>query len=175
MDQKGIIIVGSARRNGNSKKIALYLQHAFSFPLLDLNDFSIHPYNYEHDYTDGDQFQTIVGIILQFDFIIFVTPVYWYNMSTIMKTFMDRLTDLIKVYKTQGRQLKGKQVFSVSCGGDDDMPSYFHEPFRLTSDYLDMQYHGFVHTWVSKNETIPYEVRQRLTQFREMIKGNIKS
>lgn len=171
----GIILLGTARSNGNSFKIAQYLNQSLDFQLIDLNNYSIHPFNYEHNYPKNDAFQHIVNEILAVDIIIFITPVYWYTVSTAMKIFMDRLSDLITIHKNQGRQLKGKFIFSISVGPDDDMPAYFHEPFRLTAEYLDMQYSGFVHTWIVEREAISAEVIQRLIQFQEMIKRNVKS
>ncbi len=173
--QKGIILLGTARRGGNSFKIADYLNQSLHFQLIDLNDSRIYPFNYEHDYPKDDAFLLLVQEILAADVLIFVTPVYWYNVSTTMKLFMDRLTDLITICKQEGRALKGKSVFSVSCGPDPDMPSYFHEPFRLTAEYLDMQYHGFMHAWMDEKEPISEEVIQRLNQFQEKIKRVLKS
>lgn len=174
-NQKGIILLGTARRGGNSFKIANYLNQSLHFQLIDLNDYLIYPFNYEHDYPEDDAFSLIVQEILAADVLVFVTPVYWYSVSTTMKLLMDRLTDLITICKQQGRALKGKRVFSVSCGPDHDMPSYFHEPFRLTAEYLDMSYHGFVHTWIAEKEPISEEVIERLNQFQEKIKRVLKS
>jgi len=170
MHSKGMIILGSARSKGNSYQIAQQLHTTTQFPLFNLNEYHIAPFNYEKLYPKDDDFQVIAQEMLKKDYIILITPIYWYTVSTAMKIFMDRLTDLITIHKKQGRQLKGKCLFSISCGPDDDMPPFFHEPFRLTAEYLDMQYGGYVHTWVEENEPVRDEILQRLQHFTAMIK-----
>ncbi|MFN7119852.1 MAG: flavodoxin family protein [Saprospiraceae bacterium] len=162
-------MVGTARSNGNSSQVAKYLQDLLIFPLIDLNNYTIYPFNYNHDYPEDDDFQFIISSVLRADVIILVTPVYWYTVSTSMKIFMDRLTDLITIHKKQGRLLKGKYLFSMSCGAADDMPDYFHEPFRLTAAYLDLHYGGFVHTWIDNSSIISESVKNRIESFYENI------
>lgn len=67
--------------------------------------------------------------MLHDDKIIFATPVYWYSMSGLMKTFFDRLTDLVTIQKSVGRKLKGKETFLFAVGTDDLLPAGFTIPF----------------------------------------------
>ena len=51
---------------------------------------------------------TIKELNSKYDTWIFVTPVYWYSMSGQMKIFLDRITDLLKWHKDEGRKIRGK-------------------------------------------------------------------
>lgn len=90
--------------------------------------------------------------ISEYDRLIFVTPVYWYSMSGIMKNFFDRITDCLIVEKELGRKLRGKSMGAISCGSDDSQTLGFFEPFRKSAEYLGMQYIGDVHTWIDREK-----------------------
>ena len=119
--------------------------------ILDLNDWNFSYYDYQHRNREDD-FIHIIERVLQHDTLIFASPIYWYTMSAVMKNFFDRLSDLLKIHKEKGRQLRGKTMCVISCNGDaEDYPS-FAKPFELSADYLGMHYGGYTHTWVSKGE-----------------------
>lgn len=78
--------------------------------------------------------------MLDADNIIFATPVYWYAMSGRLKTFFDRLTDLLYTHKSIGKGLKAKKTYLIACGSDPELPEGFEVPFRRTSDYFEMSF-----------------------------------
>jgi len=88
---------------------------------------------------------------LQHRVVVFATPVYWYAMSGILKTFFDRLTDLVTVQKYSGRKLEGKSVFVLTVGSDEKLPDGFEIPFELTSQYFDMDYKGCIYHSTQKS------------------------
>ena len=146
--QKTIIILGSARSDGNTKQVVNYLLDKNpSFGCIDLNQKNIHYFDYDHSNL-ADDFIPIVEEMLQYDRIIFASPVYWYSMSAIMKTFFDRITDLLKARHDLGVQLKGKTMASISCSGHDDLDDSFWKPIALSAEYLHMSYEGNVHVVV---------------------------
>ena len=146
--QKTIIILGSARSDGNTKQVVNYLlEKNPSFGYIDLNQKNIHYFDYDHSNL-ADDFIPIVEEMLQYDRIIFASPVYWYSMSAIMKTFFDRITDLLKARHDLGVQLKGKTMASISCSGHDDLDDSFWKPIALSAEYLHMSYEGNVHVVV---------------------------
>jgi multimeric flavodoxin WrbA len=51
-----------------------------------------------------DDMQKIYPLLMKADAIVFATPVYWFNMSGLMKTFMDRLCSMA----ASGYKLEGK-------------------------------------------------------------------
>ena len=85
------------------------------------------------------------------------------GMSAQMKTFFDRFTDLLKVKKDLGRQLKGKNMKVVCCSSNAEEYPSFWKPFELSAEYLGMQYQGNAHTWI-ENDAIPDKVKNRLKE-----------
>lgn len=112
---------------------------------IDLLDFPIYHYNYDNNYPGDDCFSQIAELMIGYPKIVFATPVYWYAMSGLMKTFFDRFTDLVTVRKPLGRQLKGKFTFMIAVGAEQELPPGFEIPFESTSDYMDMVYSGGIY------------------------------
>ncbi len=137
---KVLIIVGSARENSNTLEAIKKLSPFSHYDLVDLRTSRIRPYAYNSGATADDDFLAIAIKMLHADVIVFATPVYWYAMSTSMKLFFDRLTDLLGPYKSVGKRLKGKRVYVIASGGQPTPPDGFEIPFRLTSEYFDMQF-----------------------------------
>jgi hypothetical protein len=63
-------------------------------------------------------------------------------MSGRLKNFFDRFTELITAKKHIGRQIKGKSTYVLAVGADESMPPGFDVPFRVTSEYLNMNFKG---------------------------------
>lgn len=158
-----IIIQGSSRSVGHSSKIVELIKGQIEADVIDLNAVQILPFRYDQVYS-SDDFISVVQKILRYDQILFVTPVYWYSMSAVMKNFFDRLTDCLISEKELGRQLRGKSMGAISCGSDDEETLGFFEPFRKSADYLGMQYLGNVHTWMNNDEELEQNV-ERIRKF----------
>lgn len=145
MENKKVIIVGSSRSNGNTSKIATIISNQINADVIDLRDFRISYYDYENGNVSDDFIPLIKSLIEKYDTLVFATPVYWYAMSGIMKVFFDRFSDLIRIEKDLGRKLRGKNVFVVSNSDEDKLDYDFYLPFRLSADYLGMNYMGNEH------------------------------
>lgn len=118
---------------------------------IDLLDFTIHPFRYEQEYPDDDDFLRLIETyVLPNEQIIFASPVYWYSMSGPMKIFFDRLSDLLKSRKELGRQLRGKRMSVLSCGNDQEVNDSFFAAFRLSAEYLGMAYGPEWHGWIEE-------------------------
>jgi len=63
-----------------------------------------------------DDMQEILELLVKSDGIVFATPVYWFNMSGLMKNFMDRLTSLA----TRGYKLEGKVGVFIAASKEDE-------------------------------------------------------
>lgn len=137
-----IIVMGSARSDGHTfkaiKKI-ISLQGTDN-PLVDLLKLRILPYDYKYENV-SDGFMPLLERIIDVETIIFATPVYWYTMSSILKTFIDRLSDLLDIRKDLGRKLRGKKVFVIASYGTS-LPIGFEDAFEQTCTYLGMTYLG---------------------------------
>ncbi|MBX2877467.1 MAG: NAD(P)H-dependent oxidoreductase [Saprospiraceae bacterium] len=159
---RSLVILGSARSNGNTRQVVDRLTELHNCDLIDLNDWQFSYYDYEHKNRDDD-FIKIIDRVLNYDILIFASPIYWYSMSAVMKTFFDRISDLLKIRKEKGRQLRGKTMLVISCNGDsEDYPS-FAAPFEHSADYLGMQYAGYCHAWMEGNQ-ISTETEAKLAQ-----------
>lgn len=148
-----MIILGSSRKDGETKKIVGELIKLTGWDLIDLNDYEISYYDYEYKNLDDDYLPLMQKIIAEYDVLIFATPVYWYSMSGIMKVFFDRITDLLDEEKDLGRKLRGKSMAAVSCSGGDNLGDNFWLPFSETAKYLGMDYLGNTHTIAGNDET----------------------
>ena len=137
---------------------------------MDLLDLYISPYDYSNNYSKRDDFLKIVDELLKSNVIVFATPVYWYAMSGLMKTFFDRLTDIVTTKKHLGRQLKGKLTFLLAVGADEELPNGFEIPFKMTSDYLDMSYHGCIY-YSTKFPMTEEKLQKAITCYTDKVKG----
>lgn len=145
MGNRKVIIVGSSRSKGNTTKIADEIAARFQIDVINLSDYDISYYDYESRNREDDFLPLICRIIANYDTLIFATPVYWYSMSGIMKVFFDRFSDLLRIEKETGRQLRGKEFAVISNSHDHQIESDFYIPFRKTADYLGMIYLGDKH------------------------------
>lgn len=141
-----IIIVGSSRSLGETRKAVDLVIDNSDIPIIDLKTLDISVYDYEH-HNKNDDFLLLMERIVDHDLIVLATPVYWYTMSATMKIFLDRITDLLEIKKDLGRKLRGKKLFVIASLGTVLLPRGFEDAFQQTSEYLGMEYKGcsFIH------------------------------
>jgi len=160
--------MGSANSRGNTRKIVDAIIAKTNADFIDLNAYKISYFDYNH-HNQTDDFVKIATLMVQYEQIIFATPVYWYAMSAQLKTFFDRMTDLLTIRKPLGRQLRnGKKMFSIACSSDAVEYDGFNMPFKNTAEYLGMEYGGHLHSWVEK-EAISADVLTRIEAFCQQI------
>ncbi len=150
---KKLIILGSSRKNGDTKKIVDEIIRISGWDVLDLNDYNFSYYDYEHKNLDDDYLPLVRKIIADYDVLIFATPVYWYAMSGIMKVFFDRITDLLDEEKALGRKLRGKSMAAVSCSTGGNLGENFWHPFTATAEYLGLDYICHTHAIAGNDES----------------------
>jgi multimeric flavodoxin WrbA len=141
-----VAILASARSNGNTRKLIDWISHELGIDVIDLSEKNISPYDYEHNNLNDD-FMPVINEILQYKKIIFATPIYWYAASAQMKTFLDRVTDLLQLdaLKVYGRKLREKTGYVVCTSASAEADSDFLHTFKKTFDYLGIDYSGYVH------------------------------
>ena len=145
MESVPLVILGSSRRNSDTHAFVGSVFDELPYKLIDLLDYTILHYDYEHTYSADDQFEKIIKEVLKHETIVLATPVYWYSMSGLMKVFFDRLTDLTTIRKEWGKRLKEKCVVVIAVGADEHLPEGFELPFKLTAEYMDMEYWGSIY------------------------------
>ena len=134
-----VIIVGSARTDGDTMRLTEELRAHSGWELIDLNDYNISYYDYKYKNATDDYLPLMTQIIERYDNLVFVTPVYWYAMSGVMKVFFDRITDLLTIEKDLGRKLRGKKMAVISCSIGNHLGDQFWLPFSETANYLGME------------------------------------
>jgi len=159
----GVIVMGSARRDGHTRMMVERLAAHSGMTIIDLNDYEIGFFEYDN-YDRGDDFLGLIETLLKYDLLVFASPVYWYNMSAIMKNFFDRITDLLNLHKDLGRQFRSKAMALLSCSATPGPDVQFAVPFRLTADYLGMEFRGHVATW-TEEDGISEEVDTLIKEF----------
>ncbi|MDU8886529.1 NAD(P)H-dependent oxidoreductase [Yeosuana sp. MJ-SS3] len=166
MKNKTVIVIGSSRSNGNTRRVVDQLISLSSdIDIIDLNSYNIGFYDYDFKNRNDDFFPLFLKI-LEYDTIIFATPIYWYTMSAQIKTFLDRISDVLhEDKKVFGRKLRGKNLATISCGSDNEIFDGFTMPFEQTSNYLGMNYLGHLHTWLDNNSELPDIVKNKLKEF----------
>lgn len=169
---KTVIIQGSSRSGGDTNKIVNYMASNNPFDVIDLYTKNIGHYDYDYKNQDDDFIGLINNVINTYDTIIFATPVYWYSMSGVLKVFFDRISDILRIHKDTGRQLRGKNMAMISTSNQDDLIGGFNMPFVESAKYLGMNYLGDIHTYV-ENDVISDEVKLRVDSFTETIKESI--
>lgn len=87
-----IAVFASARRDGNTGKFIDWISSELGIEVINLLDKDISPYDYDHK-NIGDDFLPVMNKLLDYEDIIFATPVYWYGPSAQMKVFIDRTSD----------------------------------------------------------------------------------
>jgi len=144
---KKVIILGSARKNGNTKEVITEIMKICNWDLIDLTDYNISHFDYEHKNRSDDFIPLLERITNDYATIIFATPVYWYSMSGMMKVFFDRLTDLLRIEKELGRKLRGKNMSVITSSNGDNLGNEFWLPFKKSAEYLGMHYIANLHTY----------------------------
>ena len=141
-----IAVFASSRRNGNTGKFMDWIADELGIEVVDLAEKAISPYDYDHTNIDDD-FIPLMRKLLQYENIIFATPVYWYGPSAQMKVFIDRTSDFLDVdaLKDIGRQLRGKSAYVVCTSISEEADNSFINAFRDTFNYLGMTWGGYAH------------------------------
>ena len=165
MKNKTIILQASSRSKGDTHTIIQHLNATKKFDVIDLKNKNIGHFDYDFKNVDDDFIGLMRNVLDNYNTIVFVTPVYWYSMSGILKVFFDRLSDLLKISKELGRKLRNKNMALISCSNSDDLVQRFNIPFIESAHYLGMNYLVDMHTWV-ENDTIPEEVKINIDKFR---------
>ncbi len=127
---KIIAINGSPRKNGKTssllkKFLSLFKRKGAQTTLINLVDYKINhclgcysqsPRACRFPCVQKDDLQKIYPLLLEADVIILGSPIYWFNMSGLMKNFIDRLTGLA----ASGYSLENKVGISLSASNENE-------------------------------------------------------
>lgn len=146
-----LVIFASARAQGNTRRVLDNVLQSVDWPVVDLATKRIAPYNYAHEYAQDDEFMDVMAQVFACDHLVLATPIYWYHVSTPMKVFLDRITDLLTAHKALGRQLRGKTL-SVICayGEHPSGKEGFQAVMQQIADYLGMHFGHCYHQYTGE-------------------------
>lgn len=141
-----IALFASARRNGHTGALTDRIAALLGIEVVDLAKLRMAPYDYEHRHRDDD-FEPLMLRALEFDPLIFASPVYWYSVSSPMKVFLDRVTDFLDLPDLlhHGRRLRGKTGHVVCTSIYPDPPRPFVDAFADTFEFLGMKFGTIAH------------------------------
>ena len=141
-----VALFASSRRHGNTGQLMDRVASDLQIEVIDLAAKDISAFDYEHR-NRLDDFESLIDHVLEFEQIIFASPVYWYSVSPPMKIFLDRISDLLDVPEllAKGRRLRGKGVYVLCTSIEDEPDSPFVNAWRETCKYLGMNYSGLLH------------------------------
>ncbi|WP_440053436.1 flavodoxin family protein [Pseudoalteromonas sp. T1lg65] len=141
-----VILYSSSNRFGNTYQSASQLAAELNAPMIYVDEFEINDYCYQHSHADDD-FRALFRRVLEFDHIVFASPVYWYAITPKLKAFFDRITDFMDDENLQPelRKLREKHFSILSTSIYDQAPEAFTAMLLRTCQYLGMafkqQYH----------------------------------
>lgn len=168
MHPKYIVIFGSSRSSGYTKKAVDLAFEGIDHEFIDLSQFSISEFDYEGR-NHNDDFLPVIRRIQPYDHIVFATPIYWYGPSSKLKIFLDRFSDLLKdPFKDLGRSLRGKKIYVVSSNGTAASQT-FEKQFELISKYMGMKYIGCYNHHSGEDKQQLSDSIKSLISFREKI------
>jgi len=150
-----LLMLGSPRAEGNTAAAAGRLQAELGLKprqLIDLRACDIGPFDYDPE-LERDDFRAVISRMINHRQIVFATPVYWYAMSGLMKTFFDRLTDLLLDPEARplGRALAGRRVWLLATGTDETLPDGFTVPFEKTASYFEMHWNSAFYVQIDES------------------------
>lgn len=96
-----LFINGSPNKNGNTAMLAERLMNGRAYQTLNLVDYKV--YGYGQSFED-DQFAEIVERIKAADTIVIGSPVYWHNMSGMVRNLIDRFYGPVPSGALKGRK-----------------------------------------------------------------------
>jgi hypothetical protein len=93
-------------------------------------------------------------------------------MSAQLKTFVDRLSDLLAIRKDLGRALAGRTGYLVASSTDPELPAGFELPFQMTCGYFGMRWGASFHARFAKGGVLHPDAERAARAFGDAIFGD---
>jgi multimeric flavodoxin WrbA len=164
---KVLVINGSSREKGNSEYLTKELLKNIPHSILFLREYRIYPIIDQRHEVNGfdavdDDYEKVIKQVLEYDILLFATPLYWYGMSGLMKNFVDRWSQSLrdKSIDFRGKMAK-KQAFVLIVGGDrihiKALPLV--QQFQYIFDFMNMSMIGYLIGQGTKPEEVQNDRR----------------
>lgn len=102
----------SPNKDSNTFRIGKNLLDGVEHDVLQMSDYKISQYGQVYE---DDQIKEVFNKIKNYDTLVIGSPVYWYTVSRILKTFIDRLYML-----PEAEILRGKKLYLFAQGSAPD-------------------------------------------------------
>lgn len=119
---KILFMNASPNKDGSTARIASHLLKDNDYDTMEMSDYNISQFGAVRD---NDQIKDMLNTIKDYDTLVIGSPVYFYTVSGILKTFIDRLYLL-----EEAEILKGKKLYFFAQGYAPD------EETEKTINYL---------------------------------------
>ncbi|MGG5338942.1 flavodoxin family protein [Enterococcus mundtii] len=139
-----LFINASPNKEGMTVKWGEKILKDIDYTVLHLVDYSI---NQLGQMTEKDEFDKVMGVIKQADVLVIGTPIYWWDVTGLLKTFIDRWTDLFEYgLDTPDAPLYQKSVFWFVQGSTpEEAISGIRRMLSNVSDRFLMQKLGMIY------------------------------
>ncbi len=121
-----VVLYGGTRDGGNTELLTETVIGDLSVDKIFLKDYQMnHIVDQRHEEKGFDQveddYDQIVSKVMDADVLIFATPIYWYGMSSLMKTFVDRWSQTARDnnFPNFKASMMNKPVYLIAVGGDE--------------------------------------------------------
>lgn len=152
------VLNGSGRPGGNTELLTNVVLDGLPHTELVLREKRILPI-VDQRHTEGgfqpvdDDYDSVVEAVLSHETLIFVSPVYWYGVSGLLKNFIDRWSQSLRDPRYNFKEaMSKKQAFVLVAGGDNPRIKALPliQQLRYTFDFVGMPLSGYIIGQASK-------------------------
>ena len=98
----GILFLNGGEKNGNTSALGHTFLKGHAFDQIDLADYKIYDYG---QHFDDDQFDKILERFKDADTVVLGSPVYWHDLSGMMRNLLDRFYGPVEEGSMSGKRL----------------------------------------------------------------------
>lgn len=159
------VIYGSSREDGNTEALAEVTLEGVPHEKIILREKNIFPIH-DQRHTEGgfdpvnDDYDAVISEVLKHDTLVFVTPVYWYTVSGLLKNFIDRWSQSLRDPRYDFKALLSqKKAYILVAGGDDPRVKALPliQQLKYTFQFVGMELAGYVIGKASKPGDMKYD------------------
>ncbi len=147
-----LVLNGSSRANGNTERLTEIVVGDLPCTRINLREKHILPIEDKRHVPGGfqpvdDDHDQVIAEVLKHDILIFATPLYWYGMSGLMKTFVDRWSQSLRDSRIAFKDtMAQKAAYVVIAGGDNPRLKALPliQQFQYIFQFLSVDFRGYV-------------------------------
>lgn len=146
------IIYGTTRKDSNTRLLGDRLFSNKEHDIIDLKDYNIlsivdERHSEKGFVNRGDDYYQLEKKILESDTLTFVTPLYWYGMSDLLKKFISRFSESMRDKDLDFKEkMHSKKAYVIIVGGDNPKIKALPliQQFSYIFDFLEMDFVDYV-------------------------------